>query len=131
MQFAYLYPKDIQKRFWKTISFVKNLEMTQIAGGGGHVLCAIVTQCVRKSICDSPLIKDRRSLRLLTLYCHVENNRGKETPFWNFLKTRPGSGHTYSAWQNILLRKSCGYFVKKRNENDKNTSFMIKTTKNA
>ena len=35
MQFAFLYPKDIQKNFWKTIDFVENLEMTQIAGGGG------------------------------------------------------------------------------------------------
>ena len=50
MQFAYLYPKDIQKRFWKSINFVKNLEMTQIARGGGHVHCTIMTQCVRRSI---------------------------------------------------------------------------------
>ena len=33
MQFAFFYPKDVQKPFWKTIDFVKNLEMTQIAGG--------------------------------------------------------------------------------------------------
>ena len=24
--------------------------------GGGHVLCVIMTQCIRKSICDSSLI---------------------------------------------------------------------------
>ena len=34
MQFAFLYPEDIQNFFWKTIDFVKNLEMTQLAGGG-------------------------------------------------------------------------------------------------
>ena len=56
MPFALLYPKTIQKYFWKTIDFVKNLEMTQIAGGGAHVLCVLMTQCVRKSICDSPRI---------------------------------------------------------------------------
>ena len=27
MQFAFFYPKDIQNFFWKTIDFVKNLEM--------------------------------------------------------------------------------------------------------
>ena len=44
MQFPLIYPKNI---FWKTVDFIKNLEMTQIAGGGrGHVLCVI---------CDSPL----------------------------------------------------------------------------
>ena len=37
------------------IDFVKNLEMAQIVGGGSHVLCVITTQCVRKSILDSPL----------------------------------------------------------------------------
>ena len=26
-------------------------------GGGGHVFCVIMTQCVRKSTCDSPLTK--------------------------------------------------------------------------
>ena len=35
MQFAFFYPKDIQKVFWKTIDFVENMEMTQIAGDGG------------------------------------------------------------------------------------------------
>ena len=35
MQFVFFYPKDIQNVFWKTIDFVENLEMTQIAGGGG------------------------------------------------------------------------------------------------
>ena len=33
MQFAFLYPKDSQNIFWKTIDFVENLEVTQIAGG--------------------------------------------------------------------------------------------------
>ena len=51
--------------FWKTIDFVENLEMTQIAGcgvcvcvggGGGHVVRVIITQCVRKSMCDLSLI---------------------------------------------------------------------------
>ena len=31
--FAFLYPKEIQKFFWKTITFTKNVEMTQRAGG--------------------------------------------------------------------------------------------------
>ena len=44
MQFAFFF-----------IDFVENLEMTQIVGGGSHVLCVITTQCVRKSILDSPL----------------------------------------------------------------------------
>ena len=44
MQFTFLYPKGIQNFFWKTINFVKNLEMTQKAGGrGDHVLCVIMT----------------------------------------------------------------------------------------
>ena len=34
MRFAIFYPKDIQNFFWKTIDFVKNLEMTQTVGGG-------------------------------------------------------------------------------------------------
>ena len=56
MQSAFFYLKGIQKIFWKTIDFVKNLEMTQIAGGGGIVffasLCVMLngSQCVRKSI---------------------------------------------------------------------------------
>ena len=33
MQFAFLYPKDSQNIFWKTIDFAENLEVTQIAGG--------------------------------------------------------------------------------------------------
>ena len=37
MQWTFFYPKDIQHFFWKTIKFVKNLEMTQIARGGGRV----------------------------------------------------------------------------------------------
>ena len=58
MQFAFFYPKNIFKLFWKiSLVFAENLEMTQIAGGGGgQVLYVIMTQCVRKSICDSPLI---------------------------------------------------------------------------
>ena len=34
MKFAFFYPKDIQKYFWKTIDFVKNLEVMQIAEDG-------------------------------------------------------------------------------------------------
>ena len=40
------------------MDFVKNLEMTHIVGDerrGGYVICVIITHCVRKSICDSPL----------------------------------------------------------------------------
>ena len=33
------YPEDIQKCLWKTIDFVENLEMTQIAWGGGQGVC--------------------------------------------------------------------------------------------
>ena len=57
MQFFFFYPKDIQNFFGKTIDFVENLEMEQIAGGRGgrHVHCVILTQCVRSSICDSLL----------------------------------------------------------------------------
>ena len=41
MRFGIFYPKDIQKIFWKTIDFVKNLEMTQTVGGGegGPINC--------------------------------------------------------------------------------------------
>ena len=35
MKFAPFYPRDIQKYFLKAIDFIGNLEMTQIAGGGG------------------------------------------------------------------------------------------------
>ena len=35
MQFAVFYPKNILHFFWKTIDFVENLKMTQIAVGGG------------------------------------------------------------------------------------------------
>ena len=35
MQFAFFCPKNVQKIFWKTTDFVENLEMKQIAGGGG------------------------------------------------------------------------------------------------
>ena len=41
-----------------TIDLVENLEMTQ-GGRGDHVLRIIMTQCVRKSICDSPLKYER------------------------------------------------------------------------
>ena len=29
--------------------------MTDVVVGGGHVICILMTHCVRKSICDSPL----------------------------------------------------------------------------
>ena len=53
--------KAFKNVFLKTIDFVKNLEMMQIAGaggeggggGGGHALRLIMTQCMQKSICDS------------------------------------------------------------------------------
>ena len=38
VQFAFFYSKDIQKHFGKTIDFVENLKMTQIAGGGRVML---------------------------------------------------------------------------------------------
>ena len=38
-QFAFLYPKDIQKIFWKTINFAENLDMTKIAGGAEGGSC--------------------------------------------------------------------------------------------
>ena len=44
MQFAFFYPKDIQKIFQKTSDFVENLEMTQIARVGGRVLYVILMQ---------------------------------------------------------------------------------------
>ena len=40
MQFAFFYPKNIEIFLWKIIDFVENLEMTQIAGGGGVMLFA-------------------------------------------------------------------------------------------
>ena len=35
MQFAFFYPKKIQKSFWENYQFVENQEMKQIAWGGG------------------------------------------------------------------------------------------------
>ena len=48
LQFVFLSPEDIQKVFWKTISFVKNLKMTQIAVGGLMFFASMRT-------CDLPL----------------------------------------------------------------------------
>ena len=58
IQFAFFYPKYIQKFFLKNYRLVENLKMTQIAArrGGSHVLCVIMTQCVLKLIYDLPLI---------------------------------------------------------------------------
>ena len=41
MHFAFFSPKDIQKFFWKTINFVKNLEMAQIEKGEGERSCSL------------------------------------------------------------------------------------------
>ena len=60
MRFAFFfYPNDIKNVFWKTINFVENLEMTQIARdevGEGSCSLHHYDACVRESICDSPLI---------------------------------------------------------------------------
>ena len=40
MKFSFFYPKDIQNLSWKTIDVAKNLEMTEIAGGGGVIVFA-------------------------------------------------------------------------------------------
>ena len=40
MQFAFVYTENIQNIFWKSIDFVKNLEMTQIVVGGEVMLFA-------------------------------------------------------------------------------------------
>ena len=45
MQFAFFCNMKTLKFFWKTISFVKNLEMTQIAGGGRKVGGSGVGSC--------------------------------------------------------------------------------------
>ena len=38
-------------------------------GGGTHDICVIITHCVRKSICDSPLtFIQKRYLMLFTFY---------------------------------------------------------------
>ena len=42
MQFVFFYPKDIKNRFSKTIDFVKNLEIMQIAGGRGVMFFASI-----------------------------------------------------------------------------------------
>ena len=34
-QSAFFYLKEVEKFFWKTIDFIENLDMTQIAGGEG------------------------------------------------------------------------------------------------
>ena len=66
--------------FWKTINFVGNLEMTQIAGGSkgkrrhGHVLCVIMTQCVGKAIRGSLLtvrhVSTAFKLSLIRIFCY-------------------------------------------------------------
>ena len=40
------------------MDFVKNMKMIHIVGGGGggHVICIIMTHCVRKSICDNTFV---------------------------------------------------------------------------
>ena len=58
MQFAFFfYPDGIQKLFWKIIAFVEsgNDANSRGWGWGDHILCVNMTQCVRKSISDSPL----------------------------------------------------------------------------
>ena len=65
MQFVFFHPKDLfyficfihLKICLETIDSVKYLEMTQIVGGRGSCFFVIMTQCVQKSICDSPLIR--------------------------------------------------------------------------
>ena len=38
------------------MDFVENLEVPHVVGGGGHVICLIMMQCIRKLICGSLLI---------------------------------------------------------------------------
>ena len=49
----------IFKTFFRKLHFVENLEITHLLrgrrGGDGHAVCVIMTHCVQKSICDSPL----------------------------------------------------------------------------
>ena len=54
MQSTFFVVKDNWNIFKEIIDFIENLEITQ-STGGGHVICIIMTHCVRKSICDSPL----------------------------------------------------------------------------
>ena len=37
--------------------FFGTLGMAHMGGGGGRLVCVIMTHCVRKSICNSPLMK--------------------------------------------------------------------------
>ena len=80
MQFVFFYPKVIQKHFWKTVDFVKNLEMTQIAagrgGGGVGGSDAIMTQCVQKLICVHHLLG---AIVSLTFHLLCNSRRHKET----------------------------------------------------
>ena len=60
MQYAFIYPKNIQKLYRRITDFAENREITLIVRGGrggGHVLCVTMTQCVRKSTCDSPITR--------------------------------------------------------------------------
>ena len=56
-------PSPTENMIFKTIDFVEILGMTHVAEGrdgtgwcGGCLVCVIMTHCVRKSICNSPLI---------------------------------------------------------------------------
>ena len=47
--------KVIQNTFWKTIDFEILKRSNDQRVGGAHVIRVIMTHCVRKLICDSPL----------------------------------------------------------------------------
>ena len=63
MKFAFSYPKGIHKFYWKNIDFVKNLKMTQIAGGGGRWGSCYLRQYdpMRTKIHGSSLILGRKT----------------------------------------------------------------------
>ena len=49
----------IFKTSFRKLSILTILGMTQMAGGGDDLVCVIMTHCVRRSICDSPLTLDK------------------------------------------------------------------------
>ena len=101
------------KYFIVTMDFVKNLIMTHMVGGRGHVICAIKTHCVRKSICDSPLNRltmqliSIRTEKLLRLTFTEKNSESLKNNWWSFWPTCWESRGSSLSYVNLIKKKQC------------------------
>ena len=82
MHFAFFYPKNIEISLWKIIDFVENLEMTNSRGRGSHALCLIMTRCLRKLICNSPLTT---YLKKILSYCKIHYAKKRKCFFMTLM----------------------------------------------